>query len=148
MKARIQPIQDGSLADGVTVKLKYDDIISHPNYPRLVDRYKDWVEENKDTVFLAWHNPRYANRPDLVGVSKDGQKQIWLLTYHDIEEVKVPMCTLCYEEPSIEGTSECKGCRDTRLRDEADKTTLQNVLDEAFPSENCLFEELEDGSSL
>lgn len=146
MKARIIPIQEGYLADGVTVKLKYDDILSYPNYPRLTEKYKDWVEENKDTIFLVWHNPRYTNRPDLVGVSRDGQKQIWLLTYNDIEEVVVPMCTVCYEEPAIDGLKECKGCRESRLKEERDASTLQEVADEAF--ENSLVDEVEDGSSL
>jgi hypothetical protein len=148
MKARIMPIQEGYLADGVTVKLKYDDILSHPNYPRLTEKYRGWVEENKDTVFLVWHNPNYSNRPDLVSLSKYGQKQIWLLTYFDIEEVKVPMCTTCYEEPSIDGTTECKGCRESRLKELSNGESLKEVFEQAFSSEESVTEELEDGAGL
>lgn len=133
MKARIIPKQDGYLEDGVTVKLNYDKIKSNSFYPKLTERYKNWVEENKDTVFLIWHNPKFANRPDLVGLIKDGQKQVWLFTYEDIEKVEVPMCTTCYEEPAIEGLTECKGCRESRLREENMPENIEELIEAINP---------------
>lgn len=133
MKARIIPKQDRYLEDGVTVKLKYDEITTRSFYPKLMPRYREWVEENKDTIFLIWHNPKYSDRPDLTSLSKDGQKQIWLLTYDDIEEVKVPMCTTCYEEPSIDGLTECKGCRESRIKSENEQETLEELVEAINP---------------
>ena len=96
-------------------------------------RYREWVEENEDTVFLIWHNPNYSNRPDLVSLSRDGQKQIWLLTYDDIEKVDVPMCATCYEEPAIEGLTECKGCRESRLKEENMPEILEELAKDIKP---------------
>lgn len=142
MKARIIPIQDGSLKQGTPVIINYESITKSHLYEKKTEKYKDWIEENKDTVFTIWENPYYRNRPDLTGLSKGKERQIWLLTWDEIiplssaiaEKFKddvdeLPICTTCYEDPAIEGTTVCVGCRDAQLKEDESTETLEELIE-------------------
>lgn len=43
------------IAEGTKVKLDFKKISSHPDYPRLNPKYREWVENNKDKEFIVVH---------------------------------------------------------------------------------------------
>ena len=74
------------IKDGEQVKLNVDQIMARSGYNNLQDDYKTFVEENRETVFIA---QLYRKREDgfsavveLAGVPK------WLFWYGDLIQVK------------------------------------------------------------
>lgn len=63
---------------GDKVKLDYVKIISNPDYPRLVSKYKKFVEDHKDKVFTVEYDPRHTIRPSIVCLAEDPTDPKWL----------------------------------------------------------------------
>lgn len=70
--------KDSVIEEGAKVKLNYDSIVSDPNYPKKVQAYKDFVENNKDTVFTVEYDEKYKNNPLLVMLKEDTNEAKWL----------------------------------------------------------------------
>ena len=70
--------EDAVIAEGAKVKLNYDGIISEPTYSQKVQAYKDFVENNKDTVFTVEYDEKYKNKPLLVMLKEDTSEVKWL----------------------------------------------------------------------
>jgi len=70
--------EDAVIEEGAKVKLNYDSIVSDPNYPKKVQGYKDFVENNKDTVFTVEYDEKYQNKPLLVMLKEDTNEVKWL----------------------------------------------------------------------
>ena len=70
--------EDAVIEEGAKVKLNYDSIVSDPNYPKKVQAYKDFVENNKDTVFTVEYDEKYKNKPLLVMLKEDTNEVKWL----------------------------------------------------------------------
>ena len=70
--------EDAVIAEGAKVKLNYDSIISEPTYSKKVQAYKDFVENNKDTVFTVEYDEKYKNKPLLVMLKEDISEVKWL----------------------------------------------------------------------
>ena len=70
--------KDSVIEEGAKVKLNYDSIVSDPNYPKKVQAYKDFVENNKDTVFTVEYDEKYKNNPLLVMLKEDTNEVKWL----------------------------------------------------------------------
>ena len=70
--------EDAVIEEGAKVKLNYDSIVSDPNYPKKVQAYKDFVENNKDTVFTVEYDEKYKNKPLLVMLKEDTNEIKWL----------------------------------------------------------------------
>ena len=70
--------EDSVIAEGAKVKLNYDSIIADPNYPKKVQGYKDFVENNKDTIFTVEYDEKYKNKPLLVMLKEDTSEVKWL----------------------------------------------------------------------
>lgn len=66
------------IAEGTKVKLNYDSIVNDPNYPNKVQAYRDFVENNKDTVFTVEYDEKYKNKPLLVMLKEDTNEVKWL----------------------------------------------------------------------
>lgn len=69
---------DFIVPEGAKVKLNYDSIVNDPNYPRKVQGYKDFVENNKDKVFTVEYDEKYKNKPLLVMLKEDTNEVKWL----------------------------------------------------------------------
>ena len=80
----IKHMADGDVDDadvipeGTKVKLNYDSIVNDPNYLKKVQPYKDFVEDNKDTVFTVEYDEKYKNKPLLVVLKEDNNEVKWL----------------------------------------------------------------------
>lgn len=70
--------EDDVIAEGAKVKLNYDGIVSDPSYPKKLQGYKDFVENNKDTVFTVEYDEKYRNNPLLVMLKEDTNEVKWL----------------------------------------------------------------------
>lgn len=70
--------EDFVIEEGTKVKLNYDSITNDPNYPRKVQGYKDFVENNKDKIFTVEYDERYTNNPLLVMLKEDETEVKWL----------------------------------------------------------------------
>lgn len=70
--------EDSVIEEGTKVKLNYDSIVSDPNYSKKVQSYKDFVENNKDTVFTVEYDEKYKNKPLLVMLKEDISEVKWL----------------------------------------------------------------------
>jgi hypothetical protein len=66
------------IAEGTKVKLNYDSIVNDPNYPNKVQAHRDFVENNKDTVFTVEYDEKYKNKPLLVMLKEDTNEVKWL----------------------------------------------------------------------
>lgn len=66
------------IEEGTKVKLNYDGITNDPNYPRKVQGYKDFVENNKDKIFTVEYDEKYTNNPLLVMLKEDETEVKWL----------------------------------------------------------------------
>ena len=47
---QLKPIKDGT-----KVKINSKSIMEHPNYSTMMPKYKEFVENNIDTVFISYH---------------------------------------------------------------------------------------------
>ena len=70
--------EDAVIEEGTKVKLNYDSIVSDPNYSKKVQPYRDFVENNKDTVFTVQYDEKYKNKPLLVMLKEDTNEVKWL----------------------------------------------------------------------
>ena len=64
------------IPEGTEVKLKYDTIKSRPTYPRLSQKYKDFIEANKDAIL---HTTDENAKKGYVCLAEDPDK-LWLWT--------------------------------------------------------------------
>ena len=79
--------EESVIEEGAKVKLNYDGIVNDPNYPKKVQAYKDFVENNKDTVFTVEYDEKYKNNPLLVMLKEDTSEVKWL--WHTIYDLTV-----------------------------------------------------------
>jgi len=63
------------------VKLNLEAIKARKNYERLSPKYKEFVESNEDTVFLA-----HVERPNIISMKDEENKQ-WLFWSGDLIKV-------------------------------------------------------------
>lgn len=65
-----------SIPEGTEVKLNYETIKSRPTYPRLSQKYKDFIEANKDAIL---HTTDENAKKGYVCLAEDPDK-LWLWT--------------------------------------------------------------------
>lgn len=75
MKARISY---DVVPEGAKVKLHYRNIVSHPDYPKKTEVYKNFVETNKNKVFTVEYDKIGNHSPLLVCLKEDKSKVKWL----------------------------------------------------------------------
>lgn len=63
---------------GDKVKLNYSKIISDPDYDRLVPNRKQFIEENKNSIFTVEYDPRHMINPSIVCLAEDTTDPKWL----------------------------------------------------------------------
>ena len=76
------------LPEGQRVRLNIKSIMEHPDYERLTDRYKQFVQDNKDNVFTVEYDPQHLKNPTLVCLKEDPTPVKWIWWVGDLEIVK------------------------------------------------------------
>ena len=73
------------LKDGDKVTLNIESIKSDVNYQRKVPDYKQFVEDNKDTVFTVEYDKKHTKESLLICFKEDNRKWLW----HELDIVRV-----------------------------------------------------------
>lgn len=71
------------LAEGTKVKLNFEQISGHPDYSRLVPKYREWVESHKDEEFTVVHNTN-PNITNTVFLKNNTETSIWTFWEGDL----------------------------------------------------------------
>ena len=77
-----------SINAGSKVKLKYDQIVSRKDWAALNQKYKDFVETNKDGEFTVQIDEKIHNMFKLVSLEEDTMEPKFLFWVGDLEMVK------------------------------------------------------------
>lgn len=81
---RILKEAPNDIQEGQRVKLDYDKIKSHPDYNRLQEPYKLYIEGNKDLILTVKFDDRYANHTIVALIDECGEKSIWRFVISDL----------------------------------------------------------------
>ena len=86
----IKEIMDNKkyLQEGQKVKLNLDKIKSHPDYNKLTEKYKIWVEDHKDDIFTVTYDKKYQINPVLVCLEEDENIPRWLFYEGELTVIK------------------------------------------------------------
>lgn len=76
------------LPEGINVKLDIDNIKSHPDYEKLTEKYRNWVEENKDKTFTVEYDYNKKSNPITVCLKEDESDPKWLFWVGDLKVVE------------------------------------------------------------
>lgn len=72
------------LFEGDKVKFNYEGIVSRVDYEKRRPEYRDFIEQNKNTIFTVKYDEKYRNNPWLVSLEEDTTEPRWLFTTSDL----------------------------------------------------------------
>lgn len=75
------------LKEGQKVKLNLKSIKSHPDYNKLTEKYRNWIDENLDKEFTVEYDEKYKDNPTLVCLKEDTTYPKWLFWEGDLIEI-------------------------------------------------------------
>lgn len=64
--------------DGDKVKLDYEKIIKDKKYNKKTDKYKEFVEKNKNKIFTVFFEEKYLGNKLLACLQEDDNEPKWL----------------------------------------------------------------------
>ena len=81
--------RDGlSIPEGSKVYLKVEKMKKHPDWNRLDERYRAFVEDNIDTVFTVEYDEQYQREPLWVCLKEDTTPIKWLFYIGDLKVIR------------------------------------------------------------
>lgn len=72
------------LFEGDRVMIDYNGITSRVDYDKRRPEYRNFIEENKNTIFTVKYDEKYRNNPWLVSLEEDTTEPRWLFTTSDL----------------------------------------------------------------
>lgn len=84
LEFKIEDVTVEELPEGTKVKLKAEQILQQGN---LNEKYREWVEANKDKVFTCEKDPTLPNDSKRVVFKEDESNPKWLFHVTDLELV-------------------------------------------------------------
>ena len=84
LEFKIEDVTVEELPEGTKVKLKAEQILQQRN---LNEKYREWVEANKDKVFTCEKDPTLPNDSKRVVFKEDESNPKWLFHVTDLELV-------------------------------------------------------------
>lgn len=84
LEFKIEDVTVEELPEGTKVKLKAEQILQQRN---LNEKYREWVEANKDKVFTCEKDPTLPNDSKRVVLKEDESNPKWLFHVTDLELV-------------------------------------------------------------
>lgn len=76
------------LAEGDKVRLKYDYITSREGYATKSEKYKQFIEDNKDKIFTVEYDANHLDNPIIVALKEDDSEPKWLFWEEFLERVE------------------------------------------------------------
>ena len=77
-----------SIPEGTRVQFNLKKMKAHPDWNRLELRYREFVEQNIDTIFTVEYDEQYPKEPLWVCLAEDPNPVKWLFYIGDLEIVK------------------------------------------------------------
>jgi len=72
------------LLEGEQVKLNVDKMWNYPDWDSRQEAYKQFVQDNVDTVFTVKYADEYQDKPSIVELVKDGMVSLWRFVDNDL----------------------------------------------------------------
>lgn len=96
-KLRASLLKSEPLKEGQKVRLNYELMIRHPDWKNQEEKFREWVEENKDKIFTVEYEPvrKETNSYDKtlnVNFVEDTTEPKWL--FHTDTLISVPMAKI------------------------------------------------------
>jgi hypothetical protein len=76
------------MAEGEKVRLNMKSILADKDYEKKQDKWKQFVQDNKDTIFTVEWDAKHRDNPVLVCLKEDPSPVKWLWWVGDLEVVK------------------------------------------------------------
>ena len=76
-----------SIPEGTRVQFNLEKMKAHPDWNRLEQRYRDFVEQNADTIFTVEYDKQYPKEPLWVCLAEDPNPIKWLFYIGDLKKV-------------------------------------------------------------
>lgn len=74
------------LPEGIKVRLDVGNIKSHPDYPRFTEKYRNWVDSNKDSLFTVEYIKDGRSNHNVVTLKEDDFKwRFWTGDFKVVE---------------------------------------------------------------
>ena len=81
--------RDGlSIPEGSKVQFKVDKMKRHPDWNRLDERYRTFIEDNVDTIFTVEYDEQYQREPLWVCLKEDTSPTKWLFYIGDLKVIR------------------------------------------------------------
>lgn len=80
--------EDEYLNEGQRVRLNVEMIMSRPEYDRLNEKYKDFIQDHKDDTFTVEYDPKYLPNPRVVCFAEDMSDPKWLWWDGDLKIIE------------------------------------------------------------
>lgn len=84
IKFKEEQLSSVVLFEGDKVKIDYEGIVSRVDYEKRRPEYRDFIEQNKNTIFTVKYDEKYRNNPWLVSLEEDTTEPRWLFTTSDL----------------------------------------------------------------
>ena len=72
------------LLEGEQVKLNVDKMWNYPDWESRQEAYKQFVQDNIDTIFTVKYAEEYQDKPGIVELVKDGMVSLWRFMDDDL----------------------------------------------------------------
>jgi len=72
------------LLEGEQVKLNVDKMWNYPDWESRQEAYKQFVQDNVDTIFTVKYAEEYQAKPSIVELVKDGMVSLWRFVDDDL----------------------------------------------------------------
>jgi len=72
------------IPEGTKVKLNYNEIKNQPDYPKLTEKFRNWIEDNKDKVYTVEYKKNKRGKPLFVTLKEDTSDPKWLFWVGDL----------------------------------------------------------------
>ena len=86
-KMQKRKLPENAFAEGDKVKLNIPLITGHPDYERLTERYRNFIENHKDDIFTVVFDKNRQVNPSLVCLKEDSDG--WLFWTGDLIKVSI-----------------------------------------------------------
>lgn len=79
---------DLSIPEGSKVKFRIDKMKAHPDWNKLEENYRNFVETNVNTVFTVEYDEQYLYEPLWVCLAEDSNPIKWLFYIGDLQVIE------------------------------------------------------------
>ena len=76
------------IEQGDKVRLNYEKLISDPNYDKMNEEWKDWIEKHKNVILSVKFDEKHAVNKLFCGFDEDDSGKNWLFFVGDLIKIE------------------------------------------------------------